>query len=84
FFAHEWSGITPDIMAVAKCIGGGFPLGACLATSEAASGMKACTHGSTYGGNPLAMAVGSAVLEIVLADGFLQHVCDVALVFRQG
>ena len=83
-FAHEWSGITPDIMAVAKGIGGGFPLGACLATSEAASGMKAGTHGSTYGGNPLAMAVGSAVLDIILADGFLQHVRDVALVFRQG
>ncbi|MBY3190307.1 aspartate aminotransferase family protein [Rhizobium laguerreae] len=83
-FAHEWSGITPDIMAVAKGIGGGFPLGACLATSEAASGMKAGTHGSTYGGNPLAMAVGSAVLDIILADGFLQQVRDVALVFRQG
>ncbi|TBB25853.1 aspartate aminotransferase family protein [Rhizobium ruizarguesonis] len=83
-FAHEWAGITPDIMAVAKGIGGGFPLGACLATSEAASGMKAGTHGSTYGGNPLAMAVGSAVLDIILADGFLQHVRDVALVFRQG
>ncbi|GLR59883.1 aspartate aminotransferase family protein [Rhizobium indigoferae] len=83
-FAHEWAGVTPDIMAVAKGIGGGFPLGACLATSEAASGMKAGTHGSTYGGNPLAMAVGSAVLDIILADGFLQHVRDVALVFRQG
>ncbi|MBY3070205.1 aspartate aminotransferase family protein [Rhizobium laguerreae] len=83
-FAHEWSGVTPDIMAVAKGIGGGFPLGACLATSEAASGMKAGTHGSTYGGNPLAMAVGSAVLDIILADGFLQQVRDVALVFRQG
>ncbi|MBY3470447.1 aspartate aminotransferase family protein [Rhizobium laguerreae] len=83
-FAHEWSGITPDIMAVAKGIGGGFPLGACLATAEAASGMKAGTHGSTYGGNPLAMAVGSAVLDIILADGFLQQVRDVALVFRQG
>ncbi|AYG58016.1 aspartate aminotransferase family protein [Rhizobium jaguaris] len=83
-FAHEWAGITPDIMAVAKGIGGGFPLGACLATAEAASGMKAGTHGSTYGGNPLAMAVGNAVLDVVLADGFLQHVRDVALVFRQG
>ena len=83
-FAHEWSGVTPDIMAVAKGIGGGFPLGACLATAEAASGMKAGTHGSTYGGNPLAMAVGGAVLDIVLAEGFLQHVRDVALVFRQG
>jgi acetylornithine/N-succinyldiaminopimelate aminotransferase len=83
-FAHEWAGITPDIMAVAKGIGGGFPLGACLATANAASGMKAGTHGSTYGGNPLAMAVGNAVLDIILADGFLQHVNDVALVFRQG
>ena len=83
-FAHEWSGITPDIMAVAKGIGGGFPMGACLATAEAASGMVAGTHGSTYGGNPLAMAVGNAVLDVVLADGFLDHVRDVALVFRQG
>ncbi|MFT4182605.1 MAG: aspartate aminotransferase family protein [Rhizobium sp.] len=83
-FAYEWSGVTPDIMAVAKGIGGGFPLGACLATAEAASGMKAGTHGSTYGGNPLAMAVGNAVLDVVLAEGFLQHVRDVSLVFRQG
>ncbi|WP_438750433.1 aspartate aminotransferase family protein [Pararhizobium sp. O133] len=83
-FAHEWSGITPDIMAVAKGIGGGFPLGACLATEESAAGMVAGTHGSTYGGNPLAMAVGNAVLDVVLADDFLPHVRDVALVFRQG
>jgi len=83
-FAHEWAGVTPDIMAVAKGIGGGFPMGACLATSEAASGMVAGTHGSTYGGNPLAMAVGNAVLDVVLEDGFLEHVRDVALVFRQG
>ncbi len=83
-FAHEWSGVTPDIMAVAKGIGGGFPLGACLATAEAASGMKAGTHGSTYGGNPLAMAVGNAVLDVVLGEGFLQQVRDVSLVFRQG
>jgi acetylornithine/N-succinyldiaminopimelate aminotransferase len=83
-FAHQKVGITPDIMAVAKGIGGGFPMGACLATAEAASGMVAGTHGSTYGGNPLAMAVGNAVLDIVLADGFLDHVRDVALVFRQG
>jgi acetylornithine/N-succinyldiaminopimelate aminotransferase len=83
-FAHEWSGIAPDIMAVAKGIGGGFPLGACLATAEAASGMVAGTHGSTYGGNPLAMAVGNAVLDVILADDFLQHVRDVSLVFRQG
>jgi len=83
-FAHEWAGITPDLMAVAKGIGGGFPLGACLATEEAAYGMKPGTHGSTYGGNPLAMAVGNAVLDVVLADGFLDNVRDTALVFRQG
>jgi acetylornithine/N-succinyldiaminopimelate aminotransferase len=83
-FAHEWAGVTPDIMAVAKGIGGGFPLGACLATEEAASGMTAGTHGTTYGGNPLAMAVGNAVLDVILADGFLEHIRDVALVFRQG
>ncbi len=83
-FAHEWAGITPDLMAVAKGIGGGFPLGACLATEEAAYGMKPGTHGSTYGGNPLAMAVGNAVLDVILADGFLDNVRDTALVFRQG
>jgi acetylornithine/N-succinyldiaminopimelate aminotransferase len=83
-FAHEWAGITPDLMAVAKGIGGGFPLGACLATEEAAYGMKPGTHGSTYGGNPLAMAVGNAVLDVVLTDGFLENVRDTALVFRQG
>jgi acetylornithine/N-succinyldiaminopimelate aminotransferase len=83
-FAHEWAGVTPDIMAIAKGIGGGFPLGACLATADAASGMVAGTHGTTYGGNPLAMAVGNAVLDVVLADGFLDHVRAMALVFRQG
>jgi acetylornithine/N-succinyldiaminopimelate aminotransferase len=74
FFAHEQYGITPDIMAVAKGIGAGFPLGACLATENAAKGMVFGTHGSTYGGNPLAMAAGSAVLDIVLAPGFLDMV----------
>ncbi|MCT4556376.1 MAG: aspartate aminotransferase family protein [Pelagimonas sp.] len=73
-FAHEWAGITPDIMMVAKGIGGGFPLGAVLATEEAASGMTAGTHGSTYGGNPLGCAVGKAVLDIVSAPGFLDGV----------
>ena len=73
-FAHEWAGITPDVMAIAKGIGGGFPLGACLATEKAAVGMTAGTHGSTYGGNPLAMAVGNAVLDVILADGFLEGV----------
>jgi acetylornithine/N-succinyldiaminopimelate aminotransferase len=74
FFAHEQYGVTPDIMAVAKGIGAGFPLGACLATEEAAKGMVFGTHGSTYGGNPLAMAAGGAVLDEVLADGFLDEV----------
>jgi acetylornithine/N-succinyldiaminopimelate aminotransferase len=83
-FAHEWSGISPDIMAVAKGIGGGFPLGVCLATSEAAAGMVPGTHGTTYGGNPLAMAVGNAVLDVILADGFLEHVRDLSLVAKQG
>ncbi|MBU4531263.1 MAG: aspartate aminotransferase family protein [Hoeflea sp.] len=83
-FAHEWAGITPDIMAVAKGIGGGFPFGACLATAEAADGMTVGTHGTTYGGNPLAMAVGNAVLDVVLEDGFLTHVNDIALVLNQG
>lgn len=73
-FAHEWAGITPDIMGIAKAIGAGFPLGACLATEEAASGMTAGTHGSTFGGNPLAVAVGNAVLDIMLEDGFLDRV----------
>lgn len=82
-FAHEWAGITPDIMAVAKGIGGGFPMGACLATEEAAKGMTKGTHGSTFGGNPLAMAVGNAVLDEVLAPGFLEHVNEMAKLMRQ-
>ena len=77
-FAHEWAGVAPDIMAIAKGIGGGFPLGACLATERAASGMTAGTHGSTFGGNPLATAVGNAVLDVVLAAGFLEQVDRVA------
>jgi acetylornithine/N-succinyldiaminopimelate aminotransferase len=83
FLAAEHSGVTPDIMAVAKGIGGGFPLGACLATSEAAKGMTAGTHGTTYGGNPLAMAVGNAVLDVVLAPGFLDHVARMGLLLKQ-
>jgi acetylornithine/N-succinyldiaminopimelate aminotransferase len=82
-FAHEWAGAPPDIMAVAKGIGGGFPLGACLATERAAKGMTAGTHGSTYGGNPLATAVGNAVLDVVLADGFLDNVQARALSLKQ-
>jgi acetylornithine/N-succinyldiaminopimelate aminotransferase len=73
-FAHEWAGVEPDIMAIAKGIGGGFPVGACMATAETAKGMTTGTHGTTFGGNPLAMAVGNAVLDVVLAPGFLEHV----------
>src|SRR5690606_28724451 len=73
-FAYQWSSIEPDIMAIAKGIGGGFPVGACLATDKAAMGMTAGVHGTTFGGNPLAMAVGNAVLDVVLEDGFLQAV----------
>ena len=82
-FAHEWSGVTPDIMMVAKGIGGGFPLGAVLATADAASGMGAGTHGSTYGGNPLACAVGAKVVEIITADGFLDAVSRKGALLRQ-
>ena len=84
FFAHELYGITPDIMSVAKGIGGGFPLGACLATEEAAKGMVPGTHGSTYGGNPLAMAAGEAVLDVILDDGFLDNVTAMGDRLRQG
>ncbi|MEM1267495.1 MAG: aspartate aminotransferase family protein [Pseudomonadota bacterium] len=83
-FAHEWAGVEPDIMCVAKGIGGGFPIGACLATARAASGMTVGTHGSTYGGNPLGCAVGVAVLETMLEDGFLDRVRAAAGRLRQG
>lgn len=82
-FAHEWAGITPDVMMVAKGIGGGFPLGAVLANERAAAPMTAGTHGSTYGGNPLACAVGAKVVEIMTADGFLEEVTRKAGFFRQ-
>nr|WP_319948241.1 aspartate aminotransferase family protein [uncultured Shimia sp.] len=82
-FAHEWAGITPDIMMVAKGIGGGFPLGAVLATQDAASGMTAGTHGSTYGGNPLACAVGNAVMNTVATPEFLSDVMRKSGLFRQ-
>jgi acetylornithine/N-succinyldiaminopimelate aminotransferase len=82
-FAYQSIGVTPDILAAAKGIGGGFPLGACLASADAAKGMTAGTHGSTFGGNPLAMAVGNAVLDVVLADGFLDHVRTIALLTKQ-
>ncbi len=83
-FAHEWAGITPDIMMVAKGIGGGFPLGAVLATEEAASGMTAGTHGSTYGGNPLACAVGCAVMDHVADPAFLSDVHRKSGTLRQS
>jgi acetylornithine/N-succinyldiaminopimelate aminotransferase len=77
-WAHEWSGAKPDIMAIAKGMGGGFPVGAFLATHEAASGMTRATHGSTFGGNPLAMAVGNAAYDMISEPGFLEHVNDMA------
>ncbi|MFD1344473.1 aspartate aminotransferase family protein [Litorisediminicola beolgyonensis] len=82
-FAHEWAGVTPDIMMVAKGIGGGFPLGAVLATERAASGMTAGTHGSTYGGNPLACAIGNTVMEVISDKAFLDRVNRIAGRFRQ-
>jgi acetylornithine/N-succinyldiaminopimelate aminotransferase len=84
FFAHELYGVTPDIMSVAKGIGGGFPMGACLATEDAASGMTLGTHGTTFGGNPLAMAVGNAVLDVVLEPGFIERVARMGLRLRQS
>ena len=83
-FAYEWAGIEPDIMAIAKGIGGGFPVGAFLATEEAAKGMTVGTHGSTFGGNPLAMAVANAVLDVVLEPGFLDAVQSKALRLKQA
>ena len=73
-FAHEWAGVTPDVMCIAKALGNGFPIGACLATAKAAQGMTMSTHGSTFGGNLLAMAVGNAVLDVMTASGFLADV----------
>ncbi len=83
FFAHEWAGVTPDILTAAKGIGGGFPIGAVLATADAAQGMTAGTHGSTYGGNPLGMAVGNAAVEMLLEEGFLDQVSGAANYLRQ-
>ncbi|MAP17584.1 MAG: acetylornithine transaminase [Aurantimonas sp.] len=84
FFAYQHSGAAPDILASAKGIGGGFPLGVCLATERAASGMTPGSHGTTYGGSPLAMAIGNAVLDVVLDDGFLDHVHDMSLQLKQS
>ena len=82
-FAHEWAGIEPDIVATAKGLGGGFPIGACLAKEKAARALTSGSHGSTFGGNPLAMAVANAVLDILVADGFLERVRRIAGFLRQ-
>ena len=82
-FAYQWSGIEPDIMGIAKGLGGGFPIGACLATEEAAAGMTPGSHGSTFGGNPLAAAAGNAALDVVLEPDFLPHVQKMGLLFKQ-
>jgi acetylornithine/N-succinyldiaminopimelate aminotransferase len=82
-FAYQHTGVTPDIMPIAKALGGGFPVGACLATTEASKGMTTGSHGSTFGGNPLAMAVGNAVLDVMLADGFLDRVKRNSLLLKQ-
>jgi acetylornithine/N-succinyldiaminopimelate aminotransferase len=82
-FAHEWSDVKPDVLATAKGIGGGFPMGACLTSAKVGSAMTAGSHGSTFGGNPLAMAVGNAVLDILLADGFLDRVQRAAALLRK-
>jgi acetylornithine/N-succinyldiaminopimelate aminotransferase len=82
-FVYQRTGIEPDIMMIAKALGGGFPVGACLATAEAAKGMTPGTHGSTFGGNLLAMAVGNAVMDEMLPPGFIQHVRDISLVLKQ-
>ncbi len=83
-FAYEWEDITPDIVAIAKGLGGGFPIGACLSTKSASTGMVPGSHGSTFGGNPLAMTVGNAVLDIVLSDGFLNNVQEVGRVLESN
>ncbi len=82
-YAHEWAGIAPDIMATAKGLGGGFPVGACLTTEAVGDAMTAGSHGSTFGGNPLAMTVGNAVLDVVLEDGFLDNVAQMGLRLKQ-
>jgi acetylornithine/N-succinyldiaminopimelate aminotransferase len=83
FFAHEHSGVRPDILNSAKGIGGGFPMSACLATADAARGLTVGVHGTTFGGNPLAMAIGNATLDVILAPGFIEHVARLGLNLRQ-
>ena len=81
-FAHEWSGVTPDVVASAKGLGGGFPIGACLATEKVASAMSVGSHGTTYGGNPLAVAAANAVFDVVTGDGFLAHVQEMGSLLK--
>ncbi|MBA5724097.1 aspartate aminotransferase family protein [Candidatus Liberibacter sp.] len=83
-FAHEWANVQPDIMAIAKGLGGGFPIGACLATEKVSACMGAGSHGCTFGGNPLAMAVGKTVLDIVQSDGFLENICNLSEILFEG
>jgi acetylornithine/N-succinyldiaminopimelate aminotransferase len=82
-FAYQHTGVVPDIMALAKALGGGFPVGAVLATEEAAKGMTAGTHGSTFGGNPLAMSAANATLDVMLAPGFFDHVKRIGILLKQ-
>ena len=82
-FAYRRLGVTPDVMSLAKALGGGFPIGACLATAEAASGMAPGSHGSTFGGNPLAVAAANAVLDVMLKPGFFDHVQKMSLLLKQ-
>jgi len=82
-FAHRRLGVTPDVMSLAKALGGGFPIGACLATAEAAAGMTPGSHGSTFGGNPLAIAAANAVLDVMLKAGFFEHVQKMSLSLKQ-
>jgi acetylornithine/N-succinyldiaminopimelate aminotransferase len=82
-FAYQRTGVTPDVMTLAKALGGGFPIGACLATAKAAAGMTPGTHGSTFGGNPLAVAAAGAVLDVMLAPGFFDHVKRMSLLLKQ-
>jgi acetylornithine/N-succinyldiaminopimelate aminotransferase len=83
FFAYEHCGVHPDILTSAKGIGGGFPMSACLATADAARGLTTGVHGTTFGGNPLAMAIGNATLDVILAPGFIEHVAKLGLNLRQ-
>src|ERR1700686_1646950 len=82
-FAHQRLGVTPDVMSLAKALGGGFPIGACLATADAASGMTPGSHGSTFGRNPLAVAAANAVLDVMLKPGFFEHVQKMSLLLKQ-